>query len=131
MLLVFITFIFYKSVFFPPELLESRKTQKIQLKTKLPVIEKEKLYFISDLKNIPENSIVRIKGKIVQLKKEKDKYTGIIDDSTGKINFVLYKEVLNKNETLPQIIDDAVFLDITFIFLVKVKDGYVEVLDAI
>ena len=123
------TFLFYKIVFFPPYILENRETKKIEFKNKLPVIEKNKIYKISQLKSLPENSIVIIEGKIVQLNKDKDLYTGHIQDISGKIRFVLKKKVVEKNEGIAEIIDDAVYLDVSFSFLVKVKKDYVEVLD--
>jgi len=131
LILIGITYIFYKMVFFPPQVFEKRLTQKIEFKNKLPIIAKEKLYPIADLEKLPKNSVVKIEGKIVQIKKDGDRYIGIIEDSTGRVKFFLKTDILKNNEAIAQIIDDAVFLDINFSFIVKKKEGYVEVLDAI
>ena len=128
--LILITYIFFKLTFYSPEIFSKLPRDYIETKNNLPVIDKKNIYNISDLKDFPKNSVIKIKGFITQINKERNVYTGLIEDKTGRVKFILKNSVLKKNDVLNQIIDDAVSLRLTFTFVVIVKDNYVEVLDA-
>ncbi len=131
-LLVFIfgfTLIMYRLTFFPQEIFIERTTPEIEFKKKLPVIAKGKVFRISQLKDLPVDSVVLVEGRVVSIKKMKSMYEGEIEDLTGKVKFLLPEKVLSKNPYISEIIDDAVYMDVGFSFLVKVKKGYVEVID--
>ncbi len=132
---IFLIFIFlstytlYRLTFFPESVFTNRNTPKIEFKRKLPVVKKNQLFRISQLKELPIESVILIEGKIVSIKREKNGYSGEIEDITGKISFFLPEDVLKKNSYIQEIIDDAVYMDVSFSFIVKLKKGYVEVID--
>jgi len=130
---VFVLFVFvytaYRITFFPQSAFTDRETPKIEFKKKLPVVKKNQLFRISQLKELPIESIVLIEGKIVSIKREKNGYSGEIEDITGKIKFYLPKKILKKNPYIQEIIDDAVYMDVSFSFVVRLKGSYVEIID--
>ncbi len=132
---IFLIFIFlstytlYRLTFFPESVFTNRNTPKIEFKRKLPVVKKNQLFRISQLKELPIESVILIEGKIVSIKREKNGYSGEIEDITGKVNFFLPEDILEKNSYIQEIIDDAVYMDVSFSFIVKLKKGYVEVID--
>ncbi len=132
LIIFFGTYFLYTKIFYSPEILINRPdtpTNTLENKKKsLPIIDKQNIYSISQIKELPENSMVLTTGKIVELKKEKNVYTGKIKDLTGEIQFFMKKTVIEKNEDLKEMFEDIVFLDIQMKFLVKVHNNQVEIL---
>jgi uncharacterized protein YdeI (BOF family) len=127
------TYFLYKKIFYDPKILINREDTQIQTKENskksLPVIDKQNIYSISQIKELPKNSIVLITGKIVELKKEKDIYTGKIKDPTGEISFFMKKRVIENNKDLKELFEDVIFLDIQMKFVVKVHKNKIELLE--
>jgi len=67
-------------------------------------------------------------GKIIELKKQKNLYTGIIKDSTGQIPFFMKTRIIENNKDLKELFEDVVFLDVQMKFIVKVYKDKVEIL---
>ncbi len=133
LLLTFLgTYFLYKKIFFQPEILINREDTQIQIKEEkqksLPIIDKQNLYSISQIKELPENSIILTTGKIIELKKQKNLYIGKIRDSSGEIEFFMKKSIIENNKDLKELFEDIVFLDIQMKFLVKVHNSKIEIL---
>jgi len=132
LILFFGTYFLYNKIFYNPEILINRPDTEVQIKEdkqkSLPIIDKQNLYSVSQIKELPPNSIVLTTGTIIELKKQKNLYVGVIKDSTGQIPFFMKPRVIENNKDLKELFEDVVFLDVQMKFIVKVHKDKVEVL---
>ncbi len=121
---------FFKIIFYDSDILtKSRETKNFHPKTPklLPVIDKDNIYNISKIKDLPKNSIVVTTVQIKEIKDEGNIYEGILKDSTGEIKFIINKRKIP--EEFQSLFKDAISLDMEMKFLVKKKDDHVEIVE--
>ena len=128
-LLFIASLLFFNLSFYDSEKLINRKVEdhKQEHQNLLPIIDKDNIYNISKIKDIPVNSIVVTTVQIKEITDQGSRYEGILKDSTGEIKFLIDKRKIP--EEYQTLFRDAVFLDMEMKLLVKKKDDHVEILE--
>jgi len=128
-LLFIASLLFFNLSFYDSEKLINRKVEdhKQEHQNLLPIIDKDNIYNISKIKDIPVNSIVVTTVQIKEITDKGNRYEGILKDSIGEIKFSIDKRKIP--EEYQTLFRDAVFLDMEMKLLVKKKDDHVEILE--
>jgi len=127
--IVLVSITFFNIVFYDSDVLIDRKVENnnSQYQHLLPIIDKNNIYNISKIKDIPVNSIVVTTVQIKEIKDFGNIYKGILKDSTGEIPFEIDKRKIP--EEYQALFRDAVFLDMEMKLLLKKKKDYVEIVE--